>query len=128
MTESNITTPFHEYVGHHGLENITFMNDLYVERTGQNWETFDKVVEWLGEPENADGSFSGKQHEKFADGFVKFIHEGKAPNRSLRAIFQRMARFFRDIYEKGLSENVELNDSARKLYRDIINILYISSI
>jgi len=115
MSDSNITTPFHERLGHHTLEMLVNMNNIYVEKTGANWETFDKV-EALA------------QHEKFADGFIKFLHEGKAPSTALKRVFQRMAEFFKDIYVKALNNNIELNDMARDLYNTILKSPYASEV
>lgn len=120
----NKTTRAHELLGHHVLSEISFLNEMSIDKMGKNLPIFEDTMNWLGSPDN-NGTFSRDQHEKFADGMVKFLQEGVAPTARLKELFIRIAELFKDIYEKGLSLNVELSDSARKLYGDILKSPYV---
>jgi len=126
LFDSNVTTPFHERLGHHTLEQMRVMNDLYIEKTGDNWEVWNDLESWVGKV--APSGLTKKQHEKFADGYIKFLKEGKAPTGRLKAVFVRMSELFKDIYNKALNNNIELNESARTLYKTILTSPYANSV
>ena len=113
----NKTTLMHEF-GHHVSNEIQHLNRLTTARTGKKIAMYEATEKWLGTP-GKDGKFSTAQEEKFSNGFIKYLAEGTAPSKGMRATFNRIAKLFKDIYEKNLNKNIEINEAARELYKDI---------
>ncbi len=129
---ANETTLMHEGAHFVGTQ-IVKLNKISQEKFQKNMPEYDALVDWLGEP--VDGEFSLSQEEKFARGFESFIREGKVANNKLKAVFIRMAEWFRNIYkttddirykdESGKMVPVKLSDGARQLYNDILDSPYV---
>jgi hypothetical protein len=68
-----------------------------------DWET---IREWLGMGEDQIRP-TREQHEKFADGFLNYIHTGKAPSKRLRGAFIRIKNWLRELPE-------EIDSSSRE--------------
>lgn len=80
---------------------------------------WDAAKDWL-KVGDEQAALTREQHEKFAQGFEKYIMEGKAPSESLRPIFFRMAQWMIQAYRQvkntlrsGSVKNIDLTDSAR---------------
>jgi hypothetical protein len=60
-------------------------------------------------------------HEKFADGFIEYMKEGKAPNSALRRAFQQFKQWLIDFYNaiRG-NTGVKLSDEMRGVFDRII--------
>jgi GNAT superfamily N-acetyltransferase len=69
------------------------------------------VLEWLG-VESAD-QIKTEQHEKFADGFMNFVAEGKAPTKALRGVFRRFKLWVLSVANKLRVNGVELTPEVR---------------
>lgn len=55
------------------------------------------IRQWLKVKE--DGVFTTKMEEKFARGWETYLREGHAPTKELMSIFQKFAKWMRDIYD-----------------------------
>lgn len=80
---------------------------------------WDAAKNWLKVGDEQD-KLTREQHEKFAEGFEKYMMEGKAPSESLKPIFFRMAQWMIQTYRQvkntlrgGAVKGIELTDSAR---------------
>lgn len=60
------------------------------------------------------------KNEIFARGFEQYLREGKAPNNYLKQAFRSFWNWLRHLYKTALDLDVELNDSIRSVYGDII--------
>lgn len=114
----NKTTLLHE-IGHYVSKEMQYLNTVAIQKRGEGIESYAKLTNWLGKPSKE--GFTKLQEEKFANGLVRFLQEGVAPNKTLKGLFNKIAKSFKDIYEKGLSENIELNEAAKELYSDLTN-------
>lgn len=114
----NKTTLMHEF-GHHISNEIKYLNKTVVGQTGSNLYIYDTLIDYIGKP-GKNGEFKVSQEEQFADGFVKYLKEGVAPSNKVKELFNRISKLFKDIYEKNLSRNVDINNTARELYNEIL--------
>jgi hypothetical protein len=61
-------------------------------------------------------------HEMFADGFNKYLIEGKAPDKSLRGLYSRFKSFLMQIYLNSKNIGVNLTDEMRGVFDRLITI------
>lgn len=71
----------------------------------------DAVLKWLG-IESWD-KLERKHHEQWAQGFEKYLFEGKAPSQSLRNAFARFRVWLISVYKTLANIGVELSDEIR---------------
>jgi GGDEF domain-containing protein len=81
------------------------------EQLKADWDT---ALKWLG----ADSfeKLTTEQHEKWARGFERYLHEGKAPSAKLKAAFSAFKLWLKGIYRTFAGHNVELNDEIRGVF------------
>lgn len=83
---------------------------------------FAEALKWLGaDPtklaRNEHGwSFSRDMHEKWADGFLVYLREGKAPSSALQSAFRRFEAWLKKIYQTVGELGVELNPEIRGIF------------
>lgn len=110
---SNATTFIHE-LGHFYLKDMK----AYVE-TGKASEQYIKdwseVKSWLNITDDQK-ELTVEQQEKFADGLVKYVGEGKAPSENLRRAFESFKKWILKAYKTLTGDNVELNDNIRAVF------------
>ena len=115
--QADVTTIPHE-LAHAWIEDA-----FQFVKSGQANEDYLKhwqaAKDWLGVKDDQD-SLTRDQHEKFAQGFEKYMMEGKAPSDSLKSVFYRMAQWMTQVYKQvknalrgGAVKGIELSDSAR---------------
>ena len=56
------------------------------------------------------------QHEYFARGFEEWLREGKAPDRSIRGLFNMFARWIKGVYQNLDILGVKLDDNSRQMF------------
>lgn len=61
-----------------------------------------------------------KHHEQFAQGFEKYLFEGKAPSEGLRAAFNRFKVWLTSVYKTLQGLKVELSDDIRNVMDRIL--------
>lgn len=75
------------------------------------------VLDWAG----AD-SFTTEVEEKFARAFERYLYEGKAPNAKLKAIFEKLKAWMREIYTqlKGSAIDIEISPEIRDIFDRVL--------
>ena len=120
LKSANLSTFIHE-LGHWHLETLEKMG------AGENAnpeiaKDFAATLKWMSPdltPEKWAGmSFEERRpfHEQFAQGFEKYLFEGKAPNVELRGVFQRMAAWMKSVYQQLTGIGVGSNRIASPLH------------
>ena len=106
------STVFHE-LGHYYLE---VMGDLV--DSGDADESLRRdyatILKWFGVESRAD--ITTEMHEKFADGHLVYLRDGKAPLPELRAAFRRFSRWLKKIGERLLGTDVKLTPEVRDVF------------
>lgn len=108
--DADVTTGLHEQ-GHIGKDMLYEMAKI-----DPAWERYVKIAEeFCGVGE--DGVWTTDAEEKFANGYVKYITEGKAPTPQLKTVFEKL----KDLISKAVSKiaeimNIELTDDIREVY------------
>lgn len=118
---ADLSTFLHES-GHVFLELLTDLAQR-PDATAQAKADFAAVLKWFGIEDpasvkrNARGwSFTRKQHEKWADGFLVYLHEGKAPSAELKASFKRFSDWLKAIYKTVAQLGVEVSPEIRGVF------------
>lgn len=105
LKDMNYSTFLHE-TGHAFLE-ILRRNSAHAEIK----EMSDAVLKWFG-VESWD-KVDRKHHEQWAQGFEKYLFEGKAPSQPLRNAFARFRVWLISVYKTMTNIGVELSDEIR---------------
>lgn len=118
---ADLSTFLHES-GHVFLELLTDLAQR-PDATAQAKADFAAVLKWFGIEDpasvkrNAQGwSFTRKQHEKWADGFLVYLREGKAPSAELKASFKRFSDWLKAIYKTVAQLGVEVSPEIRGVF------------
>lgn len=123
----DLSTFLHES-GHIFLEEL-IADATSVLATDQLKADMDKVLEWFGvDARVADGfeaikkAIEVKHHEKFADGWLTYLREGKAPVRALQKIFTQFSAWLRNVFPIAVNADVQLTDDIRDVMSRLIAI------
>lgn len=82
-------------------------------RIGVTDEMIDTAAGWAGARQDAgQWEWSAEAEEKFARGFERYLRDGKAPRTGLRALFDRMASFLRNVYQSVTGSAIDVEVSA----------------
>jgi succinate dehydrogenase flavin-adding protein (antitoxin of CptAB toxin-antitoxin module) len=84
-------------------------------------EDLAKVEKWLGV---TDGIWERQHHERFANGFLEWIKEGKAPHRELVPVFEQFRDWLRETWSWlrgrtmgwGGGDQVDITDDVRDVF------------
>jgi len=71
------------------------------------------VEKWAGV---IDGAWTKEAEEKFANGFEKYLLEGKSPTPNMKTVFEKFKQWLTEIYRNAVKLKVELSDSVRKVF------------
>lgn len=127
--ESDLSTFPHE-LAHHFLE---MTNELA--RSADAPEAIrsdmDSLLRWFGEsgdtPEDRLANWNDRtleekrdSHEKFAEGFEKYLFEGKAPTVELQPMFARLRSWMLSVYKSLDNMGVQINDEVRGVFDRMI--------
>jgi hypothetical protein len=115
---SNLASIPHE-LGHFFLREM----DVVAQTEGvtdQFKSDMSAIREWLGMEDGAT-EFTVPQQEQFAQGFVSWLREGKAPNEQLDTVFARFKRWLTEVYKSARKLNVELNKDIREVFNRMLD-------
>lgn len=91
-----------------GVHEIShaFLEDLveFAPKDKQFAADLQAVRDWTGAGDNIETA----HHEQFARGFENYLREGKSPSPELHGVFQRFARWLRDIYAKIKGSEIDI--------------------
>jgi hypothetical protein len=123
-----------------GADKSTFMHEMghfYLEILGMlaaqpntplsMKEDFQTVMSWLGvkdlkEWQNMDPGNRKVLHERWANGFVQFLSEGKAPTRRLESAFGRFAAWMKDLFKRIGGIDVGLTKEVREVMNRLVAV------
>jgi len=108
FTGANPSSPIHE-LGHVFLDNLSDPADNRV------------VNDWLGVPES--GQRTDSQREQFAQGFERWTRDGKAPNASLKGVFQTFRNFMTSVYQRVTQIGGKSGVKIRAFSPEVIDVL-----
>lgn len=118
---ADLSTFLHES-GHVFLELLTDLGQR-ADATPQAKADLAAVLKWFGIEDpttitrNEQGwSFTREQHEKFADGFLVYLREGKSPSPALAKAFKAFSDWLKAIYKSVAQLGVELNPEIRGVF------------
>lgn len=109
LKNMNYSTFLHE-TGHAFLEMLR-RTAIHPDAPSDIQDMSEKTLKWLG-IENWD-QLERKHHEQFAQGFEKYLFEGKAPSEGLRKAFARFRVWLVSVYKTLQGINVELSNDIR---------------
>jgi hypothetical protein len=112
---ADISTLAHEFTGHLGrrfLEKLAETNDTFR-------KDYESVMKWA---EVKDEIWTTRAEEKFARAFERYLREGKAPTKSLTAVFENLKKWLTQIYNtiKGSSIDIELTQEVRDVFGGLL--------
>ncbi|MDR3354939.1 MAG: hypothetical protein LBO21_07860, partial [Synergistaceae bacterium] len=115
---ADVTTAIHEF-GHLFLW-ITNRQAAEFADDAQLQADMNAIREFVGWTEGQNG-FTDKQHDKFADAFLEYVREGRAPSAALRNAFRRFKKWLADFFRaiRGNPE-VQLSDEMRGVFDRIL--------
>lgn len=67
-------------------------------------------------------AWTREMEEKFADAGLRYLAEGKAPNKGLAGIFERIKQWLMEIYQKATNAGVDISPQMRKVFDDMFSI------
>jgi hypothetical protein len=112
---ADISSLAHEMTGHIGrrlLERLAAQNADFA-------KDYEAAKKWSG----VKGDFwNTAAEEKFARGFERYLRSGKAPNKSLQSVFNKLREWFSNIYEqiKGGSIDVNITPRMKKVFDNLL--------
>ena len=112
---ADISTLAHEFTGHLGrrfLEKLAETNDAFR-------KDYESVMKWA---EVKDEIWTTRAEEKFARAFERYLREGKAPTKSLTAVFENLKKWLTQIYNtiKESSIDIELTQEVRDVFGGLL--------
>ena len=115
MANHNSSTALHE-LGHLFLNGL---NELA--RADENArQQLEAVNKWLG----FSGEYTVAQQEKFARSFEAYLYKGKAPNNSLRQVFENFKEWLKSVYEHITdieNKGADISPEVQELFDNIFN-------
>ena len=117
---------FHHEMGHWMLDTYGHVADS-PDAPPEIRQDMDRILEWTGiKGDTADDRLANwrgmsldeqrASHEKFAEGFERYLFEGKAPSIELQSTFQRVRAWMTQIYKTLTNMRVPLTDEVRGVY------------
>jgi len=112
---ADISTLAHEFTGHLGrrfLEKLAETNEDFR-------KDYEAVQKWAGVKDNNWGT---RSEEMFARGFERYLREGKAPTKSLKAVFENLKNWLTQIYKTivGSSIDIQLTPEVREVFGGLL--------
>jgi GNAT superfamily N-acetyltransferase len=111
---ADVTTAIHE-LGHMflwlaDLQSKKFLDDAQLQ------EDIAAVREFVGWQDGQEG-FTRDQHEAFANAYLAYVGEGRAPSAGLLGAFRRFKKWLADFYRQvAHDDRVELSDEMRGVF------------
>lgn len=111
MQNRDGSTALHEF-GHLYLDLLNELAQVNEEAKTQ----LDAVNKWLG----YSGEYTTRQHEKFANNFVAYLYNGKAPNTKLKTVFENFKEWLKSVYQSVLDiPDVDISPEVQELFDNI---------
>ena len=112
---ADISTLAHEFTGHLGRR---FLDKLAETDEGFK-KDYDAVKKWASVEDNKWGT---RSEEMFARGFERYLREGKAPTKSLKAVFENLKNWLTQIYKSivGSSIDIELTPEVKEAFGNLL--------
>ena len=112
---ADVSTLAHEAAGHVGrrfLEQLANVDEDFA-------KDYEAAKEWAGVRDN---QWTIAAEEKWARGFEKYLRQGKAPTKSLKAVFDNLREWLKNIYQyiKGSSIDIELTPQITKVFDNLL--------
>lgn len=110
MSNHNSSTALHE-LGHlflNGLNELAKVDDNAKKQ-------LEAVNKWLG----FSGEYTVKQQEKFARSFEAYLYKGKAPNNTLKSVFENFKEWLKSVYESITeleNKGADISDEVQELF------------
>ena len=115
IMQPNVTTGLHEqaHLGKSLMEIMAAKSPAWASR-------LKAAEEWCGVK---DGNWTTEAEEKFANGYVKFLADGSAPNGKLKTIFAKIKEWIGSILQ-GLADvkNLDVSNEMRGVYLSMLGI------
>ena len=109
--KANVSTVPHE-LGHLYLTELERLASLG-HATAQQEVDLATIRSWLREK---DERISEKGQEQFANGFLTYLREGKAPTEALFEVFAKFKRWLLTLYKAARGAGVKINPDIRAVY------------
>ena len=116
LADADRSTFLHE-TGHLFLEMLRWAA-AQPDATEATKQRMDTLLKWF-KVDSAD-QITDKHHEQFADGFLTYLREGKAPSSRLQEIFNTFAAWLVRLYKNLKINGVVLNDDVRKVMDELV--------
>ena len=110
--EANATTGVHE-LGHEWLYRLS-QDAAHPQAPQRMREIWDIAKRELGIGD--DGKISTRAHEKFADGYMRWLYEGVAPTRMLKRVFEAFREWMLPLYDKMKGLQTEISPGLRQVF------------
>ena len=118
------TTIFHE-MGHQFLHEMIELSKLpeasselkQMAQTTMDWMKLKDVDHWDSLSEKRLRSL----HEKFADAWVQYLHNGIAPSRELGNVFAMLKKWFANLYHVIKNEKIDLSGDIRGVFDRLLS-------
>jgi hypothetical protein len=95
-----------------------FLNDLRMYQDNPATKRqLEAIYKYVG---SKDGTITTEQHEYFARSFEAYLMEGKAPNNTLKGVFNKFRNWLSKIYHEVKNLNVQLDDDIRKTFDEML--------
>lgn len=110
MPNSNASTALHE-LGHLFLNGLNELAKVDENARKQ----LEAVNKWLG----FSGEYTVKQQEKFARSFEAYLYKGKAPNNTLRQVFENFKEWLKSVYESITeleNKGADISDEVQEMF------------
>jgi hypothetical protein len=113
---ADISSLAHEMTGHIGrrvLERLAAQNADFA-------KDYEAAKKWSGVKGDL---WHTAAEEKFARGFERYLRAGKAPNKSLQSVFNKLREWFSNIYEqiKGGSIDVNITPRMKRVFDNLLS-------
>lgn len=114
ISQPDVGTAIHE-VAHVARVHLFDRSIPAAERAGVSEADIAAVEKWAGAK---DGNWTRQANERFAQGFQKYLRDGKAPTPGLRLLFAKLSRWLRTIYRKLTTSpfNVRMSKEVRRAF------------
>lgn len=116
--QADISTILHEG-GHFFLELQRVLSE-HPDASGTRKQRWSDMLDWLGVE---DGSqITTEHHEKFAEGFERYIAEGKAPSASMRDTFRKFRTWLSELWSRlpQLKPDLQLTPEVRNFFDHLL--------
>lgn len=112
LENENRSTVFHE-LGHFYLE---LLGDMAEDPSSDQSvkDDYATILKWLGAKDRSQ--ITTPMHEKFADGHLVYLKEGKAPIQELQSSFQKYSKWLTKIGTQLLGVEVNMTDEVRGVF------------